>query len=81
MEGFLAKELPFVHISDTELRIEDVWENGEWKFNGIYSILNPEIKQSILNYNPTSQQGAKAGIFWSASSSRVYSASSGYRWL
>ncbi|MED6148040.1 hypothetical protein PIB30_049441 [Stylosanthes scabra] len=81
MEGSLAKDLPFVHISDTNLQIQDVWDHGNWNMNRLSSILPEEVKQNIGSYNPLAEQVASSGWFWSSSSSKIYYASSGYRWL
>ncbi|XP_057746710.1 uncharacterized protein LOC130965976 [Arachis stenosperma] len=81
MEGPLAKEMPYVHISDFECNISDFWEDGQWKLERCHTPLPDLVKQSILSYNPDCQMGEGAGWRWSATPSNIYSSRNGYLWL
>ncbi|XP_052114210.1 uncharacterized protein LOC127745486 [Arachis duranensis] len=81
MEGPLAKEMPYVHISDFECNISDFWEDGQWKLERCHTPLPDLVKQSILLYNPDCQMGEGAGWRWSATPSNIYSSRNGYLWL
>ncbi|MED6157331.1 hypothetical protein PIB30_022151 [Stylosanthes scabra] len=41
----------FVHISDTDLSIQDLWYNGSWNLNQVYSLILEEVRRCILAYN------------------------------
>nr|XP_025677258.2 uncharacterized protein LOC112777171 isoform X2 [Arachis hypogaea] len=81
MEGPLAKEVPYVHISDFESNISDFWEDGQWKLERCHTPLPDLVKQSILSYNPDCQMGKGAGWRWSATPSNIYSSRNSYLWL
>ncbi|XP_016178767.1 uncharacterized protein LOC107621248 [Arachis ipaensis] len=81
IEGPIAQDVPFVHISDSDLTIRDVWKDGQWNLHDIFSIILEDVKQRLNAYNPDLNAGESSGWSWGVASSRLYSARSGYSWL
>ncbi|XP_015971192.1 uncharacterized protein LOC107494666 [Arachis duranensis] len=81
IEGPIAQDVPFVHISDSDLTIRDVWKDGQWNLHDIFSIIPEDVKQRLNAYNPDLNAGESSGWSWGVASSRLYSARSGYSWL
>ncbi|XP_057720278.1 uncharacterized protein LOC130934758 [Arachis stenosperma] len=81
IEGPIAQDVPFVHISDSDLTIRDVWKDGQWNLHDIFSIIPEDVKQRLNDYNPDLNAGESSGWSWGVASSRHYSARSGYSWL
>ena len=78
--GKLCERVPFVHISDTHLRVRDACVHGVWNFNLLYIHIPADLEHAILKWDPP--QGARDdGWVWKGDASALYSASSGYHWL
>ncbi|XP_015973569.1 uncharacterized protein LOC107496758 [Arachis duranensis] len=77
IEGPIAQDVPFVHISDSDLTIRDVWKDGQWNLLDIFSIIPEDVKQCLNAYNPDLNAGESSGWSWGVASSRLYSARSG----
>ncbi|XP_057739816.1 uncharacterized protein LOC130956889 [Arachis stenosperma] len=73
--------MDYVHISDSDLRILDLWSSGQWNLENIYSPLNQSLQSNINSYNPDVQAGSEVGWCWTGAVSKVYNAHSGYLWL
>ncbi|XP_057730428.1 uncharacterized protein LOC130945739 [Arachis stenosperma] len=73
--------MDYVHISDSDLRILDLWSSGQWNLENIYSPLNQSLQSNINSYNPDVQAGSEVGWCWTGATSKVYNAHSGYLWL
>ncbi|XP_057719616.1 uncharacterized protein LOC130934040 [Arachis stenosperma] len=73
--------MDYVHISDSDLRILDLWSSGQWNLENIYSPLNQSLQSNINSYNPDVQAGSEVGWCWTDAVSKVYDAHSGYLWL
>ena len=43
-EDLLAELIPTVHVSDTDLRVKDVWFNGSWNFDKIVIVLPLKLR-------------------------------------
>ncbi|XP_016178564.1 uncharacterized protein LOC107621028 [Arachis ipaensis] len=76
-----SSDVPFAHISDSDLTIRDVWKDGQWNLHDIFSIIPEDVKQRLNAYNSDLNAGQSSGWSWSVASSRLYSARSGYSWL
>ena len=35
----LCNLIPFVHILDSDLQVRDVWDNGRWRLNNLFTHL------------------------------------------
>ncbi|MED6140979.1 hypothetical protein PIB30_098888 [Stylosanthes scabra] len=76
-----AKELSFVHISDTDLYISDLWYSGAWHLQHLFTPLPYSIQNVILLTNPDTNSSREAGWFWSSNSTRIYMVKDAYEWL
>ena len=69
IEGPIAQDVPFVHISDSDLTIRDVWKDGQWNLHDIFSIIPEDVKQRLNAYNPDLNAGQSSGWSWGVASS------------
>jgi hypothetical protein len=76
---YLCNVVPYVDISDTDLRLCDLFENEVWNFNKLYTQLHSFYQDCIRSITIDSDVDDK--LIWSGSSNGIYSASHGYRWL
>lgn len=49
--GPICDLLPFVHISDTTLKVKDLWDNVSWCLNKVASFIPSNVKEAILSTN------------------------------
>ncbi|XP_052107421.1 uncharacterized protein LOC110273893 [Arachis duranensis] len=77
----LAPLVPFVHISDSHLKLEDVWHHGHWRWDILCTMIPEEVKLDLMLFDPIKQAGDKTGWFWTNSNTLTYSTKSGYEWL
>lgn len=81
--GNIGELVDFVHISDTQLTINQLWRNGTWDLNNISTALPHDVKDVILNIpiptNPNSDTPDR--WVWNSCQAGTYSAGGGYRWL
>lgn len=77
----LCSCVPFVHISDTLLTVSDIWRNGTWNLERLYTIFPSEIAQEIIHVavpmNPTGVDRVR----WTGENDGKYSTTSGYEFL
>ncbi|KAK7252062.1 hypothetical protein RIF29_35769 [Crotalaria pallida] len=79
--GPLCESVPYVHISDTGKSIRDVWRNGEWDWNSLYTTI-PTETADIVNQVRILGFGELKDVWgWSGKDDGIYTASSGYKWL
>nr|KYP74203.1 Putative ribonuclease H protein At1g65750 family [Cajanus cajan] len=77
----LCNHVPYVHISDTERKINDVWKDGSWDWNSLYTLVPDNIKD-MLNQVDIMGFGNVPDVWsWTARTDGEYSAASGYKWL
>lgn len=50
--GIIANQLPFVHISDTNLCLKDVIEGDHWALDRCLTVIPEELKLWFYNVNP-----------------------------
>lgn len=48
----IAAIIPFVHIADSRLRVVDVFSNGIWATNQLYSLIDEAIRQDLREFGP-----------------------------
>jgi hypothetical protein len=74
----LCNVVPYVDISDTKLRLCDLFENEARNFNKLYTQL-PLFYQDCISSITIDSDVDK--LIWSGSPNGIYSASQGYKWL
>jgi hypothetical protein len=77
----LSSLVPFVAIQDTQLRIKDVWFDGKWNFQHLYTCLPEAMVNNIKSLLPCIVNGLPDVWTWHHSSSGVYSTKDAYSWL
>ncbi|XP_072054452.1 uncharacterized protein [Arachis hypogaea] len=50
--GTLAPLVPFVHISDSHLKLEDVWHLGHWRWDILCTMIPEEVKLDLMLFDP-----------------------------
>ncbi|XP_057432792.1 uncharacterized protein LOC130725592 [Lotus japonicus] len=60
----IAQRIPFVHITDTNLCVADLWRHGGWDFNQLYTQLPDEIKHEISIVQIPQQPVGVDKILW-----------------
>lgn len=71
----------FVNISDTNLWVKDVWKEGAWRLNELFTILPSELRNKIETYPISLTDHVEDCFIWGAQGSGVYEARSVYTWL
>ncbi|XP_072071612.1 uncharacterized protein [Arachis hypogaea] len=61
--GTLAPLVPFVHISDSHLKLEDVWHLGHWRWDILCTMIPEEVKLDLMLFDPIKQAGDKTAAF------------------
>jgi ribonuclease HI len=85
-ESWVVKErlctmVPFVAIQHTTLKINDVWHNGNWNLQILYTQLPTEVVNAITAIKPRIVQNLPDVWVWKNSSTGVYSVKDAYTWL
>ncbi|GAU48983.1 hypothetical protein TSUD_245740 [Trifolium subterraneum] len=68
----LCSTVPFVAIQDTDLKINDVWCNGRWHLEKLYTSIPDEARNSILLLQPYIVNDIPDVWVWQNSSNGVY---------
>lgn len=76
---YLCNVVSYVHIRDTNFRLGDLVENGDWNFNKLYTQL-PSFYQDCIHII-TIDHDTEDRLIWIAYPNGQFSASYGYRWL
>jgi hypothetical protein len=76
---YLCEVMPYVNISDTNLRLEDMFENEVWNFNMFYTQLPTLYKECI--HNIIIDHDIDDKLIWSSSPDGTYSSNQGYIWF
>jgi hypothetical protein len=79
--GTLASHVLYVDIHDIEMRVRDVFIDGNWNLNLLYTVLPDEIKDRLaflpVNLNPE----VSDCFTWKGNLNGIYTARDGYYWL
>lgn len=67
-------------IHDLELRIKDIFIDGEWQLERLYTILPEEARTVILSHKPRLVEGLQDHWTWNPCSTGVYSTNIAYKW-
>lgn len=77
----ISMMVPFVDIHDLNMRISDIWKDGEWQLQMLYTQLPQEVISGILSISPFIVEDIPDTWRWVLDSSGSYSVKSAYRWL
>jgi hypothetical protein len=77
----LCTMVPFVAIQDTTLKINDVWHNGNWNLQILYTQLPTEVVNAITAIKHRIVHNLPDVWVWKNSSTGVYSVKDAYTWL
>lgn len=81
--GPICNLLNFVHISDTQIRLRDVWEDGVWRLDKLVRMIPDNVKHAITSMTvpPRPNDNVPDCWAWIGTNDGIYKASAGYRWL
>ncbi|KAL4349072.1 hypothetical protein AHAS_Ahas10G0005400 [Arachis hypogaea] len=76
--GPVGARVEFLDICEAALTIEDVYRDGVWHLERIYSFIPRDLREDILSLVHISASGRDLGWSWEHT---IYSAKQGYLWL
>src|ERR1044072_6381284 len=79
--GPLCLRVDYVHVSDTALRVSDVFVDGFCDLRGLYTMRSPQLDQDLLSMCFHNVPGQPDLRVWSSSTDGEFSVSSCYTWL
>lgn len=81
--GPLCNIVDYVHISDNQLSLKDVWDMGTWSLDKLATPLPSHVKDTILNKVVPSITDASLSDTWTWQGNKdgIFSVASGYSWL
>ena len=77
----LCNQLQFVHISDSELCVRDVWQNDHWNWNMLASWIPSSVKNIVDNLPSSDNADMDDAWCWALGKLGCYTTSSAYAWL
>ncbi|KAK7266231.1 hypothetical protein RIF29_18873 [Crotalaria pallida] len=77
----LCQKVPWVATQDTALRVRDVWKQGSWQLQNVYTLLPNEIQHVIISSDVLINDAIPDCVTWRGAMNGVYTAKSGYEWL
>ncbi|XP_057442557.1 uncharacterized protein LOC130734228 [Lotus japonicus] len=80
-QGKIVDRLPFVHISDTNICLQDLIHNQNWNFNRIMTMLPEDVENSFTKIVPQLAPDRPDMWTWNCSDAGIYSVREGYQWL
>lgn len=81
MHGSICELIPLIDIHDATAKVRDVWRDGDWHLESLYTALPLDIAQRVQQLTPYLVDGVRDVWRWNPSTDGVYSARSGYKWL
>jgi hypothetical protein len=79
--GSLANQVLYVDIYDIEMRVRDVFTNGNWNFNLLYTLMPNEVKEHLSNLPAILNSEVADCHTWKGNLNGIYTARDGYHWL
>ncbi|KAJ1393197.1 Reverse transcriptase zinc-binding domain [Sesbania bispinosa] len=80
-QGKLCNKVSFVHVSDLELQVRDIWDGSHWILEHLYTVLPEEVRSIILQSQGPSNSLLPDDWFWLCEVNGIFSVSSCYKWL
>ncbi|KAJ1437894.1 Ribonuclease H-like superfamily [Sesbania bispinosa] len=80
-QGKLYNKVPFIHVSDLELQVRDIWDGSHWILEHLYTVLSEEVRNIILHSQGPSNSLLPDDWFWLGKVNGIFSVSSCYKWL
>nr|KYP54126.1 Putative ribonuclease H protein At1g65750 family [Cajanus cajan] len=77
----LCLAVPYVHYQDVMLKVKDVFVQGQWRLQQLYTPITPTLSDKILSSHVSLHASLPDVVVWKDSLSTVYYAKLGYRWL
>jgi hypothetical protein len=71
----------YVHISDSNLKVNDLWVNGYWNFSHLMTNLPNDIRNLVTVVPIPLHRWSDDSIIWLSSITRIYNPKSAYLWL
>lgn len=68
----------YVNISDSNLRVLDVWKDGTWHFDELFIILPSQVKDRIRSCGVMLNNQVEDCLFWGAHVAGNYDVKSPY---
>ncbi|KAF9667295.1 hypothetical protein SADUNF_Sadunf15G0007900 [Salix dunnii] len=79
--GRLASILPVVNISDTDMLVKDLWDDGQWNLESLSTVIPNDIRFDILAVPIPRDRNLKDCVVWENSIAGTYTPHLGYTWL
>ncbi|XP_057426304.1 uncharacterized protein LOC130719710 [Lotus japonicus] len=79
--GRLCDRVSFVNIADTQLVVADLWDNGQWNFHLLYTLLPPDIEDEVRNIHVPHIRSHFDALRWWHDTGGCYSPSTAYHSL
>ncbi|CAJ2635744.1 unnamed protein product [Trifolium pratense] len=79
--GILANHVLYVDIHDIEIRVRDVFIDGNWNFNLLYTTMPNEVKEHLSNLPMILNSNVADCHTWKGNLNGLYTARDGYHWL
>ncbi|GAU13776.1 hypothetical protein TSUD_82850 [Trifolium subterraneum] len=79
--GVIANHVMFVYIHDLEMRVRDVYIDGNWQFNQLYTNLPQEIKEKLNSTTISLNPSINDCYTWKGNLNGIYTVRDGYYWL
>lgn len=80
--GPLGPRLPYIHISDTNFRIKDLFEDNSWKLDKLHTPIPEAIAKEFKGFGPlVTHPEAMDGWGWGDPKCPSYTVRSGYNFI
>ncbi|KAJ1385490.1 Ribonuclease H-like superfamily [Sesbania bispinosa] len=80
-QGNLCNRVPFVHVSDLNLQVRDIWDGSNWHLDHLHTIIPDDVRQLILHSQGPNNSPFPDGWYWLGEPNGVFSVSSCYKWI
>jgi hypothetical protein len=79
--GIVGSLVDYVYISDSNLKVNDLWVNGYWNFSHLMTNLPNDIRNLVTAVPIPSYRRSDDSIIWLSNITRIYNPKSAYLWL